>query len=344
MGISEARKAAMKALVAVQGGGDPVGERRAARAAKLERSKEATVEDRLQEWQAARSKDRVKGWSPRHAAEVRRLVDADIIPALGKRLLKETARADWTGLVMTKGKSAPGAASNLYRAISAFTNYAEAAGWIDVALLPRKGAATLAPPPRSRERVLSDAELRAVWLAADREAPKLRAFVRLLILTAAREMEVADMAAGEVDLAASRWTIPAERAKNRTAYTVPLNGLAAAELRAVWPNDQPRADHRLLGRGSSSGFRGFSHLKARIDLAAGVSSWRWHDLRRTARTGMTRLGVPREHAEAAINHISGRSALERTYDRHNYADEVLGALGRWQAHIADLVSGGGIGG
>ena len=69
-----------------------------------------------------------------------------------------------------------------------------------------------------------------------------------------------------------------------------------------------------------------------------MPAWRFHDLRRTARTGMTRLGVPRDHAEAAINHISGRSALERTYDRHDYADEVLNALSRWQAHVAGLVA------
>ena len=52
---------------------------------------------------------------------------------------------------------------------------------------------------------------------------------------------------------------------------------------------------------------------------------------------MTRLGVPREHAEAAINHVSGRSALERTYDRHDYAAEIVAALGRWQEHVARLV-------
>ncbi|MBD0272617.1 MAG: hypothetical protein ICV73_11900 [Acetobacteraceae bacterium] len=52
---------------------------------------------------------------------------------------------------------------------------------------------------------------------------------------------------------------------------------------------------------------------------------------------MTRIGVPRDHAEAAINHVSGRSALERTYDRHDYAAEVVAALTGWQAHVAELV-------
>ena len=61
-------------------------------------------------------------------------------------------------------------------------------------------------------------------------------------------------------------------------------------------------------------------------------------LRRTARTGMTRLGVSRDHAEAALNHISGRSALERTYDWHDFAPEVIAALGTWQEHLAKLVA------
>jgi integrase len=169
--------------------------------------------------------------------------------------------------------------------------------------------------------------------------PKPRAFVRLLILTAAREMEVADIATGEVALEAGRWTIPQGRTKNGTPHTVPLCPLALAELSAVWPGDGkgPALRRRLLGA-TGGGLRGFSKLKARLDALSGVRGWRWHDLRRTARTGMTRLGVARDHAEAAINHVSGRSALERTYDRHDYAAEVVTALSTWQAHVAELVA------
>jgi hypothetical protein len=53
---------------------------------------------------------------------------------------------------------------------------------------------------------------------------------------------------------------------------------------------------------------------------------------------MTRLGVWRDHAEAAINHVSGRSKLERTYDRHDYVEEIVDALAQWQAHVAALVT------
>jgi integrase len=187
--------------------------------------------------------------------------------------------------------------------------------------------------------VLTDTELKAVWDASEAEPPKLRAFTRLLILTAARELEVADLTAGEVDLQAGRWTIPGHRAKNETSITIPLSELALQELRAVWSGGEgePKDHWHLLGKTTRGGFRGFGRLKTRLDQASRVTAWRWHDLRRTARTGMTRLGVPREHAEAAINHVSGRSALERTYDRHDYAPEVLAALTRWQEHVAELV-------
>jgi integrase len=288
--------------------------------------------------------------------------DQAVVPALGDRPLAETTRQDWTRLIAERKRAAAaprprprkgekgragapakdgsGAAAFLYRTVSAFLNFAEVHGWIPAPLLPRKGAGLIAPPPPPRARVLTDAELAAVWRAADREPPKLRAFVRLLILTGARELEVADVAAGELDLEAGRWAIPAARTKNGVGYAVPLSPLALAELRAVWPEDPPAPDHRLLGRLSGSGFRGFGRLKGRIDTASRVSAWRWHDLRRTARTGMARLGVPPDHAEAAINHVSGRSRLERTYDRHDYAPEVLAALALWQGHVAGLVGAG----
>jgi integrase len=379
LGIAAARKAALGALAALQGGDDPVGAKRAlkrqraALAAAQDPSK--TVAGRIATWQAARIADQSSPWSPRYAAEVERVCRQAVLPALGDRPLTETSREDWTDLIrawktkVARPKPKPvagergragapardgtGATAFLYRSISSFLNYAEAQGWVGVPLLPRKGAGVIAPPPRSRDRVLTDAELAEIWKAADREPPKLRAFVRLAILTAAREAEVADATAGEVDLNTARWAIPGDRTKNGIAYTVPLCALALAELRAVWPNVVTAADYRLLGRSGDSGFRGFGRLKLRVDAAvaaarvtagvvpAALPHWRWHDLRRTARTGMTRLGVPRDHAESALNHVSDRSALERTYDRHDYAPEVLAALARWQQHVAALVAAPG---
>jgi len=70
-----------------------------------------------------------------------------------------------------------------------------------------------------------------------------------------------------------------------------------------------------------------------------ILDWSWHDLRRSAATGMARLGCPREHVEAALNHISARGGLVGIYQRHTFDSEAASALLRWQAHIATLVGG-----
>jgi integrase len=234
---------------------------------------------------------------------------------------------------------APALAGLLYRVASSFLNHAEAAGWIDTPLLPRKGASRLAPPPPPRERALSEAELAAIWTASATEPPKPRAFIRLMILTGCRRAEAAGIATGEVDRAAGIWRLPAKRSKNRRAHVMPLCGLALAELDAVWPEHAEEAgdDWRLLGAHGSA-FVGFSKLKKRIDAKANIAPWCWHDLRRTVRTGLARLGVDRLHAERALNHVSGQSRVERTYDTHDYEAETLAALRRWQAYVASLVA------
>jgi len=218
LGLADARRAALDALAALQRGADPVAEKRQARAKRKAERAEPTVAERLAQWQQAKA----ARWSDRHAAEVARLAARDIVPRLGKRALRQTSRADWVALIEAKRRAAPAAAALLYRSVSGFLNFAEAAGWIDAPILPRKGALTLAPPPPSRDRALTDDELRLLWQATETEAPKPRAFVRLLIMTAAREAEVAGIRAGEVDLASGRWNLPAARTKNGRPLTIPL--------------------------------------------------------------------------------------------------------------------------
>jgi integrase len=186
--------------------------------------------------------------------------------------------------------------------------------------------------------VLTDAELARVWHASEALPPKSRCFVRLLILTGCRVSEAAGIAMGELDVRGARWTIPAARAKNRRAITIPLSALALAELAAIIPSAPPHLGYRLLGRRAGSPLSGVSSVKVVLDEASGVRGWVMHDLRRTCRTTLARLGVPREHAEAALNHIGGRTTLERTYNVHGYEPEIIVALDKWQRHVAAIVS------
>jgi integrase len=347
IGTVEARKRAIAALAVVQGGGDPSSEKKSAKVARAARSAEPTVAAKLEAWREAHAGGS-RAWSERYAREVERICRRDIEPALGKRILRETTRSDWTNLVAARRAKTPAMAALLYRVLSAFLNHAEAQGWIETSPLPRKGAAMLAPPPESRTRVLTDDELIKVMAAANAEGLRTRAFLLLLILCAVRATEAAGIAAEELDLEAGLCRIPAGRSKNRRSHTVPLPPELISLLRGLLPEGETSAEgYRLLGAGGGA-FQGFAKLKARLDAriaearkgsdvaAKSMPPWRFHDLRRTARTGMTRLGVPRDHAEMAINHVSGRSALERTYDRHDYATETITALGTWQRHVSRL--------
>jgi hypothetical protein len=121
---------------------------------------------------------------------------------------------------------------------------------------------------------------------------------------------------------------------------VPLGALALAELRSVWPAEPVSGRFCLLGETGYTGLHNFSRIKAALDAAIGNSEWRVHDLRRAARSTMARLGVPSDHAEAALNHISHRSTLQRTYDTHDYQAEAIGALRIWQAHVERLLDPG----
>ena len=81
---------------------------------------------------------------------------------------------------------------------------------------------------------------------------------------------------------------------------------------------------------------GFSKAKRRIDRLSGIGAWRLHDLRRTCRTGMARLGVPEIVSERVLNHQP--AILARTYNVHEYQNEKRDALERWARHVQDVIT------
>lgn len=341
LGVTEARRAALGQLAAVQQGRDPVAEKRAVRAARRAAREVRSVDSALATWQAARSGAAEGAWSPRYTRAVASALRVHISASVRSKPLSEVGRETWMGLIAKAAKDRPGAAAFLYTITSSFLGYAEALGWIEHHPLPRRGRNLVAPHPPARTRVLEDREWLAVWEAAEREPPKLRAFVRLLLLTATRLSETADIAFEEVVSDCSIWVIPAERVKNRREHLVPLCDLARRELRLVWPADEGAAGpgYRLLGRLPGRGFQGHGALLRRLQAASSTMNWTWHDLRRTARTTMTYLGVPESDAEAALNHVTQRGGLIGVYDRSGPPPSALTALRTWQGYVANIVAG-----
>jgi integrase len=187
---------------------------------------------------------------------------------------------------------------------------------------------------KPRERLLSDAELAAIWKAAP-ESDYGR-IVRLLMLTAQRREEIGALLWSEVDREAALISLPRERTKNHRSHDVPLSPMALAVLDAI-----PEREGRALVFGSGQGgYSGWSTSKGVLDESARLAEpWTLHDLRRTAATRMADLGVAPHVIEAILNHVSGHKAgVAGIYNRSTYSAEKRVALELWTGHLSTIIA------
>jgi hypothetical protein len=163
----------------------------------------------------------------------------------------------------------------------------------------------------ARDRVLKDDEIKRIWDAGDR-------FANFLLLTAARRSEVAGMQWKEI--VGSDWILPAARNQKTGLDLVrPLSKRAMALLPKRGDDDA-----FVFGHVPDKPLRGYGSLKRRLDAASGVTGWRLHDLRRTARTLLSRVRVSVDHAERCLGHIVG--GVRGIYDRHEFHAEKADAF------------------
>ena len=188
-----------------------------------------------------------------------------------------------------------------------------------------------------RDRVLTDHELGAIWRACQDD--DFGRIVKLLILTGCRREEIGGLKWSEIDLDTGIMTIPGERTKNHRPLALTLPPMAIDILRSV-PH---RADRAYVFGVRGGAFSAWSYatlaLNNRIAAAEGkpLAHWTLHDLRRTMRTGLGKLGVPPHVAELVINHVKG--GVQGIYDRHRYESEIKQALALWADHSFAVVEG-----
>jgi integrase len=325
--LAKARDAVRAIMGDVAKGIDPAVERKkAAGQARRQAAYGAlTLSALLSDWQALHLANK----RPRYAAEAVRAVRNAFsryldLPAAG---LDRATAVKTLDAMARKGSAAMAARTAAYGKA--------AYGWA-----MKRGALSINPfvnlpvaPTLKRERVLSDDELAVIWRATDSPGP-YNGIVRLLMVTGQRREEVASMAWAELSDDFSTWTIPASRAKNGATHIVPLASPAQELLRGV-----PRFGD-LVFPGLRGPFTGFWKAKAALDAKSGVTNWRLHDLRRTAATGLQRLGVRLEVTEQVLNHVSGsRAGIVGVYQRHDFASEKRAALDAWGEHVIAVVEG-----
>jgi integrase len=193
-------------------------------------------------------------------------------------------------------------------------------------------------PARSRERVLTDEELRILWAAT--EGPgAYDSVVRLLILTGQRRQEIAAMTWGELSSDLSVLTLPSTRTKNHAVHRVPLSR-QAREVIGTRPDSVDAKQLVFPGRDGDNVLNGWGTCKKRLDKKCGFTDWTLHDLRRTVATNLQKLGVRLEVTEAVLNHVSGsRKGIIGVYQKYTWDVEKVDALQRWGDRVEAIVSG-----
>jgi integrase len=187
---------------------------------------------------------------------------------------------------------------------------------------------------KPRERVLTAGELKAIWQGSGRISPILGAFIRALMLTGGRRNEVSRLRWAEIDLDNRIWTLPPDRAKSERAHEIPLSEPMVAVLEGIGQQGGPFVFSADGGRPINSP----SWVKKEIDAASGVRDWRFHDVRRTFRTGLAELGISHAVAERCLGHAV--PMLERTYNTHVYRAEKARALEAWADHLLRIAGEG----
>ncbi len=361
-GIADARGKAQAARRIVEAGDDPAAlERRAEADARAQTIR--TFDDLAQAYFTACENGT---WIPKGKrkkdktiASERKLYERHIKKELGRRPLGEIGRPEVKAL--TRGMLAAGIttqSNHAHALIRQTFSYAVEEELVEIN--PAMGLASPAPK-KARERVLSDAELKAVWGAfkdpasvKDEEGDALHISkgvsiaARLTALLLQRRAEIATMRADEVDLAQSVWVIPADRAKNGRTHVVPLGSAAVELLReALTINTRDGSPYVFPSpRGGGTKpihpdalTRAMGHVMKALKLPMAGP----HDLRRTGATILAseRLGISPFIVSQVLNHITdaggGSATTRRHYNVHLYAVEKRGALKAWEDLLLDIV-------
>lgn len=337
--LAAARVRAREVMAAASEGRDPAEEVKAAKAPKPEDDR-----DKIKTLIGQYDKRHLKGL--KSGDVVRRELDRFVVKEWGERDIHSITKRDVIDLLDGIADSGRVVTANRVRAyLNKFLNWA-----VERDILPLSPATGVKPVAKeaSRDRVLTDDEIRWFWQACEAEGFPWGPLGKVLLLTGQRLNEAAQITEGEIG--GDLWHLSADRTKNGRAHDVPLSDAVQAVLGAVERIEgKPGFIFTTTGTTPVSGFfKARAHLAEAMERLAAeergeaveIPRWTFHDLRRTAATGMARLGIPVRVTEAVLNHISGTGGgIVAVYQRHDYADEKRQALEAWGRFVLSQVQG-----
>jgi integrase len=276
--------------------------------------------------------------------EIERRLRRNVMPVIGEIKLAELRRRDVrnvTGAMLRRGVKVE--ATRVFEDVRAMIRWAVQNEYLDAN--PLDGM-TKPAEPTSSNRVLTDVEIRALWTGlptALAKSVQCQRIIQLCLVTGQRVGEVAGMTRAELDLKAREWRLPGSRTKNAAAHTVPLSNLAVLVIKEAIADAGKAAAIFPCGKGSLSPVAvARTILRANDTGRFGIAPWSAHDLRRTALTGMARLGV----APIVLGHVANHRTTTRAgvtlavYSQYAYDKEKRSALDLWADRLTGIISGG----
>lgn len=347
--FAHAQKEAARLIAAVRLGGDPAGQAKEARDAAKAAFTLGELVERYLKHQKARMRQRSYEELRRHLGGAK---EGQSRPRHGKPLdaaqlhgypATRVTQRMLVELLQEIADAAPTTANRVRASLSALFTWGMKAGLVTA----NPVVATFKPAEeKPRERVLSDGELKLIWLCTAGGADHDR-IARLLMLTGARREEIAGLRWSELtenEDGSVTWALPSERSKNGLPHLLTFPPFAASLL----PGRRRDARHEprdlIFGQGAGS-FSGWSRCKERLDtrIAAAnggkpIAPWVLHDLRRTLVTRLNDLGVEPHIIEALVNHSGGvaKAGVAGVYNRSAYGPQKAAALILWCDHISGL--------
>jgi integrase len=324
LSAAQARKTATELHARIHLGQDPAGEKAEGRVRAAE-----TMGAALRSYLAFQ-RSRLK---PGSYGEVERHLLKNCKPLHGLQLVRIDRRTVADRISAIAAKNGPVAANRTRASLAAFFAWGLREG------LAEENPASFVSrrPERSRERVLSNEELSAIWRATA-GGSDYAAVVRLLMLTACRGTEIGSLRWSEI--VDGNIALPAARTKNGREHIIPL---APAALDII--TNRPRRPDRdyIFGRRHATPFTGWSVSKTTLDQrirdgGVKVGTWTHHDLRRTVATRMAEIGIQPHIIEAVLNHVTGhKHGVAGIYNRSTYEREKATALAVWSEHLLTVV-------
>ncbi|WP_138379457.1 tyrosine-type recombinase/integrase [Luteithermobacter gelatinilyticus] len=296
--------------------------------------------------------DYLNNISKRSLDEDRRIFNLDVLPAIGRKKVRDIRRRDV--LQILDGIIERGSPIQANRTLAAMRRMFNWAIGRDIVLM--NPCAAIEPPGRekARDRVLGVDEIKRLWTGLEqaRVIKSVALGLKFQLVTVQRIGEVATAEWQDMDLEERIWTIPESKAKNGISHRVPLSGLAVEILdqaRALQKRDEAEQGHnpgegdeanwvfpsRVAGRAVT--VAAFSQAVRKNRDVMGVKDVTPHDLRRTGASHIASMGIPRLHISKILNHVE--SGVTAVYDRYGYDAEKRCALDAWAARLMEIVQG-----